>query len=144
MLLKALIARVSRVASALVPVLRFYVYGEHPKRVSIAAAYLRLYVRLAVSRRCLHATLPKRISLLGTEVHFADVGTFEFLFRELFIEETYCGFEQPPATIVDCGSNIGMSILLFKSLWPHSNITGIEASPETFAFLKENVKDLHG
>jgi len=73
-----------------------------------------------------------------------DAPHFAFQLRELFIEEIYRGCEQPPATIVDCGSNIGMSILLFKSLWPQSSIIGIEASPETFALLKENVKDLCG
>jgi FkbM family methyltransferase len=127
------------VASRLFPVLRFAVYGEHPQRAAIAASYLRFRVRWALSKRPL-----QRFSLLGTEVRFTDPLNFSYQLWTLFIEETYRGCEPPPATIVDCGCNIGMSILLFKSLWPQCNITGIEASPETFALLKENVKDLCG
>jgi FkbM family methyltransferase len=37
-----------------------------------------------------------------------------------------------------------MSILLFKSLWPEAAITGIEASPKTFALLEQNVGCLPG
>ncbi|PYX06771.1 MAG: hypothetical protein DMG88_17400 [Acidobacteria bacterium] len=138
MLLKKSIARFSSMVGVIAPALSFAVRGSHPKRVAIAAAYLHLRLRLALSRRPL-----RRMSLLGTEVHFNDAHSFTFLFSELFFEEIYGGCEQPPATIIDCGSNIGMSILLFKSLWPKSKILGIEASPETFLLLKENVKTLH-
>ena len=141
-MLKPLFARFSTLSSSVGRLLRFVLESEHPKRGQIAAAYLRLRVRDALSRRT--ERQPRSFSLLGTRMHFGDARMFSFLFRELFIEESYRGCEQPPDTIVDCGSNIGMSILLFKSLWPKSRITGIEASPEMFRFLKENVKQLHG
>jgi len=130
---------VLRLSTALVGILRFAIHGKHPKRRAILAAYLVLRLRMAIFRR------PRQsFSLLGTEIHFDNAKTIGFLFRELFIDEVYGGCEQAPATIIDCGSNIGMSILLFKSLWPECKITGIEASPETFALLKQNVKELPG
>jgi len=46
--------------------------------------------------------------------------------------------------VVECGSNIGVSILFFKSLWPDANITGIEDCPDTFALPKKNVIKLPG
>lgn len=137
--LKSVIARVSSAARAFASILRFAACSEHPKSAAIAAAYLRLRLRLILPGRP-----PQCITLLGTEFHFTDAPTFAFLLRELFIEDTYQGCEQPPATVVDCGCHIGMSILLFKNLWPDASITGIEASPETFALLKQNVKDRPG
>jgi len=130
---------VLRLSTALVGVLRFAIHGKHPKRRVILTAYLALRLRMAIFRRTRQS-----FSLLGTEIHFDNAKTIGFLFRELFIDEVYGGCEQAPATIIDCGSNIGMSILLFKSLWPECKITGIEASPETFALLKQNVKELPG
>jgi FkbM family methyltransferase len=41
---------------------------------------------------------------------------------------------------MDCGSNIGMSILYFKCLYPGSTIMAFEPDPEAFGLLQENVK----
>src|SRR5438552_957163 len=67
MLLKKSIARFSSMVGVIAPALSFAVRGSHPKRVAIAAAYLHLRLRLALSRRPL-----RRMSLLGTAVHFID------------------------------------------------------------------------
>lgn len=75
-------------------------------------------------------------------MHFTDAGAFQFLMGELFIDGSYGRSQEIPATILDLGSNIGMSILFFKSLWPDSKIIGVEASPDTFALLERNVKGL--
>ncbi len=119
--------------------LRFAAYGEHPLRNRILVAYLRLHLSMllsVVTRRQLRS-----FSLLGREMRFANPHVFSFLLMELFIEESYKGCE-PPATILDLGSNIGMSILLFKSLWPRCKVFGVEASPEIFTMLQQNVQGL--
>jgi FkbM family methyltransferase len=128
-----------RLKNVLIAVLRLMRHGKHPKRNQIAAAYVRLNCRLAISKRGLRS-----FWLLGTEIHFDDAGEFRYLFSELFMKESYSCCHESPRTIVDCGSNIGMSILFFKSLWPNATITAIEASPTTFALLKRNVRDFHG
>ena len=38
--------------------------------------------------------------------------------------------------ILDCGSNIGMSILFFKMLYPGARIIGFEPDPDTFEILR--------
>jgi FkbM family methyltransferase len=48
-----------------------------------------------------------------------------------------CNTDRP--IIVDCGSNIGMSILFFKRLYPKARIIGFEPDPYTFEILSENV-----
>lgn len=70
-----------------------------------------------------------------------DYSTIEFLFNEVFISNEYY-FE--PSTqepfIIDCGANIGMSILYFKKLFPGSKIIAFEANPYAFKLLEENMK----
>ncbi len=58
------------------------------------------------------------------------------------MDESYCRCLRPPQTILDLGSNIGMSIILFKSLWSAAEIVGVEASPDSFSILKKNVSPL--
>jgi FkbM family methyltransferase len=41
--------------------------------------------------------------------------------------------------IVDCGSNIGMSILFFKALYPAARIIGFEPDEQTYALLERNI-----
>ena len=41
--------------------------------------------------------------------------------------------------ILDCGANIGMSVLYFKMLYPNSKIIAFEPNPHAFALLKENI-----
>jgi FkbM family methyltransferase len=41
--------------------------------------------------------------------------------------------------IIDCGGNIGLSVLYFKYLFPNSVITVFEPSPPVFEILKENI-----
>jgi FkbM family methyltransferase len=48
------------------------------------------------------------------------------------------GKENP--LIIDCGSNIGMSILFFKVLYPRAFILGFEPDETTFMKLQENIK----
>jgi FkbM family methyltransferase len=40
----------------------------------------------------------------------------------------------------NCGSNIGVSILFFKMLYPKARITGFEPDPFTFDLLTDNVR----
>lgn len=130
------VAKLSRILD----VLHIAIDGEHPKHVAIAAAFFRFHLQFAISK-ILGRSL-QSFSLLGNEMHFTDPGAFQFLLGELFIDGSYGGRQKAPATILDCGSNIGMSILYFKSLWPDATIVGVEASPETFALLQKNVKIL--
>lgn len=70
--------------------------------------------------------------------------TFDYLFDEIFINRSYfprnnAYKENRKLTIIDCGANIGLSVLYFKWLYPNSSITAFEADKETFELLKKNV-----
>jgi len=65
---------------------------------------------------------------------------FLFSYREIFCEEIYlfnCDKESP--YIIDCGSNIGLSILYLKKRFLGAHIVGFEPDPFLFDILRENV-----
>ncbi len=64
-----------------------------------------------------------------------------YLFNEIFISNDYY-FESITKSplIVDCGANIGMSVLYFKRLFPDSKIIVFEPNPYAFALLKRNME----
>jgi FkbM family methyltransferase len=80
------------------------------------------------------------VQLMGYRIRFPDKAMLEFLFDEIFVEAVYLfhsDTEHP--TIIDCGSNIGMSILFFKALYPNARVIGFEPDPFTFKILSENI-----
>src|SRR3989442_1502451 len=47
---------------------------------------------------------------------------------------------RPDPFIIDCGSNVGVSVLYFKSLFPKARILAFEPDPKVFACLEENLR----
>lgn len=132
--------RLCHSATHLANIFRFTCIGKHPRRVEVGATLVGFRIRqllYMVLRRPLTSA-----NLLGTRMHFAHPSNFYFLGTEIFVDESYRGNRSIPTTILDCGSNIGMSILYFKSIWPGAHITGVEAAPDTFEILQKNVKNL--
>ncbi|VVB82625.1 Hexuronic acid methyltransferase AglP [uncultured archaeon] len=83
-----------------------------------------------------------------------NISTFEYanlrqLFEEIFYRsEYYFDSEDKSPVIIDCGANIGLSIIFFKWLYPKSRIYGFEPDKKTFDLLqsnisKNNLKDVH-
>src|SRR5262245_1191532 len=55
------------------------------------------------------------IKLLGYRIRFPTSGILKELFREIFVEGIYLFYpDKDDPIILDCGANIGMSILFFK------------------------------
>ena len=81
------------------------------------------------------------VRLLGFQVRYLDPVNLARLFREIFVNRLYdvpLGLDAP--MIVDCGSNIGMSILFFKNLYPRATVIGFEPNPLTYPVLRHNVE----
>jgi FkbM family methyltransferase len=82
-----------------------------------------------------------REKLFGCELRAFDRTQLAFVFEEIFLERCYrFRAARPDPVIFDCGSNIGLSIVYFKRLYPASRVVGFEASPAVFAVLKDNVE----
>lgn len=63
-----------------------------------------------------------------------------FLFKEVFLtQEYYFVADKECPVIVDCGANIGMSVLFFKMLYPKSIIYAFEPNPLAFELLQKNI-----
>jgi len=97
---------------------------------------LSAYARLARSKG------PGSVSLLGRSVRFPDGRFASTLFREIFVKHSYYIQGMPPTgRIVDCGSNVGFSVLYFRALYPKHRIVSFEPNPEAFEFLRWNCQD---
>ena len=79
-------------------------------------------------------------SCRGYAVRIHDVPYTYLLYKDSFVRRIY-HFEAHcrDPLILDCGSNIGMSVLYFKSVYPHARIIGFEPDPAVFPYLRENV-----
>lgn len=75
------------------------------------------------------------------KVHYLDYSLFMYLFREVFLRQEYF-FEttKDDPIILDCGSNIGMSVLFFKYLYPRSHIIAFEPNEYAYRCLEKNVE----
>ena len=65
--------------------------------------------------------------------------------KEIFIEEIYRQPLPPNAFILDCGANIGLSVIYLKKICPTATIIAFEPDPDNFKLLQKNIAshDLH-
>ena len=72
-----------------------------------------------------------RIKLDNWHLTIPDSLSFIHSYKEIFVDKIYAfKWENKSPNILDLGSNIGLCILFFKSLYPDANITGFEADPK--------------
>jgi FkbM family methyltransferase len=78
--------------------------------------------------------------ILGHRMEFDHFGSFIDMFEEIFIEQIYY-FETAKTSprIIDCGSNIGISVLYFKIIYPGCTIIAFEPDPDAFSTLQKNI-----
>jgi FkbM family methyltransferase len=82
-----------------------------------------------------------QVRLCNFAINFRGMDQLEFLHREIFVEACYFfSAESDRPTIIDCGSNIGLSVFFFKNIYPNAMIMAFEPDPETFAILQKNVE----
>ncbi len=83
---------------------------------------------------------PTSISFLGSTLFINDSVTFLHSRTEVFINEGY-KFESPSEEplIIDCGSNIGLSVIYFKKIYPKCKIIAFEPDPDLYKTLVSNI-----
>ena len=80
-------------------------------------------------------------SFLTGGIQIADSLSFVAGYEEIFKKENYkVDFSTKEPFIIDCGSNIGLSIIYFKSNFPDARIIGFEPDPAIFQVLKRNTQ----
>ena len=84
---------------------------------------------------------PVEARILSYSIRAFDYQTLLFLFDEIFVFQCYrveLSRERP--LIIDCGANIGLATLFFKSMAPDARIIAFEPDPVTFGVLRQNVE----
>ncbi len=79
------------------------------------------------------------VPFLDGTLRIVDSLSFLFMYEELFHQEIYRFRTEGRPYILDCGSNIGLSILYFKRLFPDAEVVGFEPDARIFAALSANV-----
>lgn len=106
-------------------------------KIKLFIALITLYLKSRVRRDDSHLVTHK---ILGFVVTAYDYGTLNYLFKEIFLsEEYYFESEHPRPVIIDCGANIGMSVLYFKFLYPDCSVIAFEPNPFAFVLLERNI-----
>lgn len=80
------------------------------------------------------------VSLFGKKLFvFGRIGFLDAL-NEIFISEFYKIALPKKAEIIDCGANVGLSIIYMKNLYPDAHITAFEPDTKNFSLLEKNVQ----
>ncbi len=80
------------------------------------------------------------VTFFSYTVLLDDGPNFYMLYKDIFVKQIYhFSAQRPDPFILDCGSNIGMSVLYFKLIYPEARIIGFEPDPAVFRCLQQNV-----
>jgi FkbM family methyltransferase len=84
----------------------------------------------------------RRIVSFGEyKLEVPDIMSFLWQYKEIFADEFYFfKTANPKPVIFDCGTNIGMSILYFKEIYPDARILAFEAEPSIVSLLEFNLE----
>jgi FkbM family methyltransferase len=80
------------------------------------------------------------INFLNKKIKIVDNASFQFLKKEIFGQQIYqfkTGIKEP--YIIDCGANIGLSVIYFKQLYPKAKVIGFEPDDTIFKVLQHNI-----
>ena len=80
------------------------------------------------------------------ENNFISLTDFSYLYMhyEIFEKQSYQFVsEKTHPIIVDCGSNIGMTIVYMKHIYPNAKIFAYEPDPQLFSILSTNINNFN-
>ncbi|MEI7652768.1 MAG: FkbM family methyltransferase [bacterium] len=104
------------------------------KKITFIFQYLRLLVSFG-SEETRYSFGPYKAKGYGRP-------SLRWLMTEIFIaNEYYFHSRKKDPVIIDCGANIGLATLYFKSLYPASKIYAFEPDEAAFHMLKENIEN---
>lgn len=76
----------------------------------------------------------------GKKVFIHDIASFELCKNELFDHDMYLFHSsKPDPYIIDCGANLGLSVLYFKEMYPLARVVAFEADKNIFSYLEKNI-----
>jgi FkbM family methyltransferase len=112
--------------------------GSRRERVRLAGTLGRLHFLAATNR--VFAVRPP-VKALDLAFYFGSYDQFVYTFDEVFAKAPYAVMlpESRPR-IVDCGANLGLSVLYFKSRFPDAMILAFEPDEQNYELLTRNIR----
>src|SRR6478609_6297937 len=115
-----------------------FAFGDK-RTLTVFYTLLSLYIRSKFSKKDNEIITHKIDQFV---VHAYDYPTLIELYREIFLNAVYhFRTSETKPLIIDCGANIGISVLFFKKCFPESEVWAFEPNPNSFALLEINVKE---
>jgi FkbM family methyltransferase len=115
---------------------------KHWTKLALHSKYRNSYFRKQELERIKNVSRYTKTStnLLGTTLNLVDGLSFYYSYKEIIDQGIYCFESQKKSPIIiDGGSNIGLSVIYLKKLYPESRIFAFEADPKVFKVLKKNL-----
>lgn len=83
-----------------------------------------------------------KINIGGLQLEAADPPSFIAQYNEFIIRNVYkFNTENKTPYIIDCGSNIGLSIISYKKMYPDAKIIGFEPDPNILSIANKNINN---
>jgi FkbM family methyltransferase len=79
-------------------------------------------------------------TLFGKKMHFTNPAEYLHGLKEMFIDDLYKQELPERPYIIDCGANIGLSIIYMKQLYPKAEILAFEPDVKNFELLTANIR----
>ncbi len=84
---------------------------------------------------------PGKINFYGNQLNYLHPPEVIYSLKEFFINNIYkINFENETPFIIDCGANIGFSIIALKLQYPNSKIVAFEPDEINYSLLQKNTK----
>lgn len=113
----------------------------HAARSLVSAEYRRKTSEFSELRHVPPNT-PGKTLVYGKAFRFLDRYSFLFLYDEIVRRGIYrFSTNDAHPLVIDCGANIGMSVVYFKHQHPNARILAFEPDPEVFAVLSANCRE---
>jgi len=102
------------------------VIGHSELPIAMRKELARAALRLSVPKRL----LPNPIRLMGYSISYFAVWELRYLFHEIFLAGTYqFATDRSQPLILDCGSNIGLSIFFSRNFTPKRGLLDSRPNP---------------
>lgn len=107
------------------------------KNIPYFLVYIKYVIKYTLFWKILRIPLHSEL-LQNHRVHFFHYSIFLSLFEDLFLNEEYYVVLPRNPVIIDLGSEIGMSVFYFKSIYPNARILAFEPDPRSYTLLIRN------
>ncbi|MEM6843547.1 MAG: FkbM family methyltransferase [Bacteroidota bacterium] len=116
---------------------------KHHIKIRTSQKYQEYYQDFLEKRRL--KNMPRRTPtstiFLGKTIKIVDAKSYLFIQKEIFEQEIYkFNTNNPQPYILDCGANIGLSLIYFKLKYPRAHIVAFEPDERVYQALEENIR----